>query len=573
MRHILLLVACGLLLAMTVDVAIPGAADADLTLGAAAGSIQPLRGMNVGPLGNFAFPNLTSAYQDRAVNLIRTHDFQGPLDMFTMYPDRSKSPALASSFNFTGMVGFEFHSSDDTFRSIVDNGFEPYLRLGDSSSNATPPTVSQFPNWEQAALQVIRHYREGAMNGFTSNLRYIEIWNEPNNQSFWPPPNTSADYFKLYTETAALLKAAIPALIVGGPAIGSSGCTSTTGQAYTRSFLDAVRAANAPLDFFSWHLYSNAPDDYVTCAKFYRTELDTRGFTSTVQIVSEWNTATSGLSNAEIINVRAMARGAAINTAGWINMQTAGVSQEMFYRGPEPTTDDGAFYGMFYGSGTPKKVGYAAQLWNTISQYPTRLSMSGGASNFYALAASSTTAGTAVLVANTSATARTWSLASVAGSSITVKTVSDAADGVVATTQTSDTFSIPAYGVQLIIVGAVPTSTQTFTATASASGSSSSLTLDLSMTVAATDIGQSGQIYIAANLGSQWYFFNGSSWQPWTTGNYPAYLSGTLPSSSTVRVLSVTNVNAFRGASIYVAYGRSQADMLTRGLYKLVYTL
>ena len=511
MMRILSLFLLVLTLAGTCGAAVPGAADADLVLGAAAGSIQPLRGINIGPLGNLSNLNLTSAYLDRGVNLIRTHDFYGPMDMATIYPDRTKSPSLSSSFNFAGIVGSEFRSSDDVFRAIVDGGFEPFLRLGDSFNDATPPTASQRSNWEQAGLQVVRHYREGAMNGTTSNLRYVEIWNEPDNLTFWPSPFTAADYHT--PETATILRAAIPSLRIGVPAVTPAGCKSANGQAWVRAFLDAVRAANAPLDFFSWHLYSNTPEDYSSCAAFDRTELDTRGFTSTVQIVSEWNTATSGLSNAEIINVRAMARGAAINTAGWINMQTAGVSQEMFYRGPEPTTDDGAFYGMFYGSGTPKKVGYAAQLWNTISQYPTRLSMSGGASNFYALAASSTTAGTAVLVANTSATARTWSLASVAGSSITVKTVSDAADGVVATTQTSDTFSIPAYGVQLIIVGAVPTSTQTFTATASASGSSSSLTLDLSMTVAAG------------------------------------------------------------GSSIYVAYGRSQADMLARGLYRLVYTL
>ena len=146
---------CGLALTGTCLLAVPGAADADLTLGPAVGSIQPLRGINVGPMGNSANPNLTAAYQQRGINLIRTHDFGGPLDMSTMYPDRSKNPALASSFNFTGMVGFEFHSSDDVFRSIVDGGFEPYLRLGDSFSNATPPTVSQFPNWEQASLQVI----------------------------------------------------------------------------------------------------------------------------------------------------------------------------------------------------------------------------------------------------------------------------------------------------------------------------------------------------------------------------------------------------------------------------------
>ncbi len=572
-RHIAVLVACGVVLATTIDVAIPGAADADLTLGAANGAIQPLRGINVGPRGNSTFPSLVSAYQDRAINLIRTHDFGGPLDMSTMYPDRSKNPALASSFNFTGAVGFEFHTSDDTYHSMIDNGFEPYFRLGDSFNSSTPPTVSQYPNWEQAALQVIRHYREGAMNGITSNLRYIEIWNEPNNQQFWPPPATNADFFRLYTETAILLKTAIPALIVGGPGIGTSGCTNSTGQAYTRAFLDAVKAANAPLDFFSWHLYTNTPDQFASCASFYRTELDSRGFTSTVQIVSEWNTDAAAVSAAVAVDIRANARGSALSTAAWINMQTSGVVQEMFYKGPEPATDDGSFYGMFRSSGVPKKVGYAALLWSALSQYPTRLSIAGGASNFYAIAASSPTAGTAVLVANNSSSPRTWSVSNVPGSSVTVKTVSDSADGVVTTTQTTGTFSIPAYGVQLISVGAAPTSTQTFTASASASGSSSSLTLDLSLTVAAADIGQSGAVFIAANLGSQWYFFNGSSWQAWTSGNYPTYLSGILPSSATARVLSVTDVNAYRGASIYVAYGRSQADMLSRGLYRLVYTL
>ena len=563
---------CGLALTGTCLLAVPGAADADLTLGPAVGSIQPLRGINVGPMGNSANPNLTAAYQQRGINLIRTHDFGGPLDMSTMYPDRSKNPALASSFNFTGMVGFEFHSSDDVFRSIVDGGFEPYLRLGDSFSNATPPTAGQFSNWEQASLQVIRHYREGAMNGFTSNLRYIEIWNEPNNQTFWPSPNTSADYFRLYTETAAVLKNAIPGLLVGGPAVGSSGCTSSTGQAFVRGFLDAVRAANAPLDFFSWHLYANAPEKYAACAAFFRTELDARGFTSTAQIVSEWNTDANSESPETAVDLRANARGAALDTAAWIGMQTGGVAHEMFYRGPEPAQDEGSFYGMFRASGVPKKAGYAAELWYALSLYPTRLSIAGGASNLHALAATSGP-GTALLVANNSTSARTWNLASVAGFLITVKTVSDAADGVITTTQTTGTFSIPAYGVQLVSVGSAPSSNQTFAASASASGSSSSLTLDLSLTVAAADVGQSGAIYIAANVGSRWYFFTGSAWPPWTGGGYPTYASGALPSNQTVRVLSVTNVNAYRGAAIYVAYGRSQADMLARGLFRLVYTL
>src|SRR6266536_962727 len=108
------------------------AADADLVFGAAAGAIQPLRGINIGPLGNVTNPSLTSAYQDRGVNLIRTHDYYGPLDMATMYPDRTKNPSLSSSF-------------------------------------------------------------------------------------------TRTDYFRLYTETAALHRANYPSLLIGGPAVTPAG--------------------------------------------------------------------------------------------------------------------------------------------------------------------------------------------------------------------------------------------------------------------------------------------------------------------------------------------------------------
>jgi hypothetical protein len=350
-------IGCVCVLLGTVTTVRPRAADADLVIGGAAGAMQPLRGIDAGPLGDLTNPNLTSAYLQRGVNLIRTHDFDGPLDMGSMYPDRSKNPLLASSFNFSAPVGTQFRSSDDVYRAIVNGGFEAYFRLGDSDGNSVP-TASQHPNWEQAALQVIRHFRDGQFNGFISTLRYIEIWNEANNQAFWPAPNTAADYYALYAETAALLKNAILSLIVGGPAVGSSGCTS-----------------------------------------------------------------------------------------------------------------------------------------------------------------------------------------------------------------------IPAYGVQLVTVGSAPASTQAFNAWSNALGSSSAQTLDVTFTTNAADIGQAGVTYIAALLDGQFYFFSNGAWSPYTSGAYPVYSTGLLPSSNTIRVLAQSDVRRYRGAAIYVAYGRSQADMLARGLYKLVYTL
>lgn len=113
-----------------------------------------------------------------------------------------------------------------------------------------------------------------------------------------------------------------------------------------------------------------------------------------------------------------------------------------------------------------------------------------------------------------------------------------------------------------------------FDGAATASGTSSSLTLDVSLATEMSDAAQTGQIYVVANLGSQWYSFTSSGWVPWLFGStLQAYSSGALPSSTTIRVLSSTDVRAYRGASIHVAYGRSQTDMMTRQLYKQVYTI
>ncbi len=434
------------------------AADVTYTVGAANGSISPLLGINIGPLpsGKAANADLTTVYKELGINLIRNHDYYGPLDMATMYPNRTKDPALSSSYNFTGAVGSEGRSSDTTYAGIVNGGFEPFFRLGDSYNNATPPADSELANWVQAAVNVLRHYRAGQWNGFTSNFRYVEIWNEPDNVQFWPKPYTQAQYLTLYDTTARALRSAFPGMKIGGPGVTPGGCKSPDGQAWVRTFLDYVKSKGSPFDFFSWHIYTIDPADFPNCAAFFRQELDSRGFTGVKSILSEWNTPNVN-NAAEALELRAGGKGAAILTGGWIGLQQrSDVEQTLFYRGTDPDANATSFYGIYTADGKPKKIGLAFDLWHDMSRYPQRLATSGSMSGVYVLAGEDSARGRAILVANTNDSSKSWTSSfgdgkTLADYQIAVQTVSDADAAIqVSSGVTGGQFTIPAKAVQLV---------------------------------------------------------------------------------------------------------------------------
>ena len=376
-------------------------ADINLTIGPATGAvIRPLLGVNIGPIpaGNDpANADLTAAYQGIGVNLIRTHDYYNALDMSVMYPDRTADPLLAQSYDFS--------RSDQVWRSITTGGFEPYFRLGDSYNNSTPPANAlERANWVKASLEVLRHYRAGRWNGFNTPFRYFEIWNEPDNAQFWPRPHTPVEYFQLYCDTALTIKNEFPDLKVGGPGVTPAGALTPQGRKWTQDFLAFVRQSNAPLDFFSWHMYSNSPQQYAEAAAFYRSSLDARGFTQTTKHITEWNTEIkrSQDSSADSVALRTGARGAAILTACWMELQNqSDLDVSTFYRGPDPDIKAPTFYGLFYADGRPKSIASAFSLWSKMSGYSTRLDIEMPQSSpLYVLAGRNGSGQTALLIAN-----------------------------------------------------------------------------------------------------------------------------------------------------------------------------
>jgi hypothetical protein len=535
-------------------------------------SVQALLGLNVGPgpQGEAGNVDLTTAYQQRGVNLVRNHDYYGPLDMATMYPDRSKDPLLSSSYNFTGVLDTRYgRSSDSVFASILNGGFEPYFRIGDSYNNVSPPNAAQLPNWSQAAVQVLQHYRSGQWGGFSSSFRFVEIGNEPDNQIFWPTPLTSNDFNQLYDQTARVIRAAFPSLKIGGPGWAPSGCLAPEGQAKVRSLLDYIKAANSPLDFMSFHVYGTDAATYQTCAQFYRTELDSRGLNGVELHITEWNTP-NGSAGSATGQLRYNAQGAAYMTAAWIKLQGAGVTQSTFYRGTDPAPNSPEFYGMFYGDGRTKKVADAFALWRDFSAYPRVLQSSGGPTGATLMAAENDTGARAILIANPGTASVSSSISFADGKTLGDYQASSStvSDGFVIEPLAGSTLSIPAKSTVLLRLTPLA---QGFAASASPTGTMSALTLGLGATMAAVDVGKPGYVYVLALAGPNWFVFNGSSWSLWTGRDVAGAFKGNLPPTYAVTPFAGLDVSGLSGVQFFVAYGTSLTEMLNNARFKMVY--
>jgi hypothetical protein len=424
-------------------------ADITVTLGTAKGVIRPLLGVNAGPMAAGAQSNadVTEGYQWIGVTQIRTHNYYGPLDMATMFPDQNADPSNPSSYDFT--------ESDKVFEAILAGGFEPYLRLGDSwrSGFGFPKAELRAPskraNWVRAAVEVVRHYRRMA----GSCLRYVEIWNEPDLRQFWDAQLWS--FFPLFDETARALKTAFPDLKVGGPGFTQAAVLTPQGRNLTSTFLRYLKRHSTPLDFFSWHMYANNPSVFVHAAQFYRAELNRHGFSSTESHLTEYNT--DERQPVSVMDMRMGGHGAAVITAAWIGLQQEDVAVAAFYRGTDPAMDLPTFFGLFRANGTPKRAALAFSFWSQIAKHPARLRLTttdrDGAEQIWLLAGKNDSGEIAVLAANPHQSDIMWEIADIAGravTNLTVREINDSSAGIVNRTIVGNALVICGYTVQLV---------------------------------------------------------------------------------------------------------------------------
>ena len=179
-----------------------------------------------------------------------------------------------------------FKQTDEYLGRAVKDGSKILFRLGESIEHGLvkyfvhPP--EDFAKWARICSRIVDHYNNGWADGFHWNIEYWEIWNEPDlRPACWT--GTDEQFFDLYVTTAKYLKEKHPGIKVGGAGF-------TGNRRIYAPFLAAVAKAGAPLDFFSFHMYS---DNYNFLARELprqvRELVDGHGFTKTELVLDEWH--------------------------------------------------------------------------------------------------------------------------------------------------------------------------------------------------------------------------------------------------------------------------------------------
>lgn len=279
------------------------------------GKIKPMHAVGQPPILN---PHNTKHFKyltDAKIPYSRLHDTGGAYGGFR-YVD---IPNIFRNFDADEQSpdSYDFVFTDWLIGELIKADCKPIFRLGVTIENfcemksyrIDPP--SDFNKWARVCEHIIRHYNEGWANGFNYDIEYWEIWNEPENH---PEPSknpmwngTKEQYFELYTITSKHLKSCFGDRIkVGGYA--SCGFYAALGEQapewakvggrgqyfieFFEDFLEHIKKENAPIDFYSWHVYGTQE---IACkmADFVDEILTKHGYGDVETHLNEWNTAPS----------------------------------------------------------------------------------------------------------------------------------------------------------------------------------------------------------------------------------------------------------------------------------------
>ncbi len=349
--------------------AVPPFRQVRVDAGERAGTIRSLQQVNCGPAHSRpGVPDISRQYRDLRIDSVRTHDFYGPTDIDAFRPGRPWDRIIFPRWeaDATAEASYNFGPSDPLIRAIVDCGASVYYRLG-RSWNAVADPPRDFGKFARICERVVRHYNEGWANGYRYNIRYWEVWNEPDGR-FWN--GTPEQFWKLYEATARVLKRHDPNLKVG--ACGVTGRGSTRPGPYREGLIRYCADRRVPLDFYSWHYYAaRTHDPYppVRMAREIRRILDGNGFEKAESHMNEWN-INPGIGGRNILDT--MVNGA-FTASVLIYLQDAPVEMAHYYRG-----DAGHPMGLFRRDGSYKKRAYAYKAMARMLDAPQRVAAAGG---------------------------------------------------------------------------------------------------------------------------------------------------------------------------------------------------
>lgn len=277
----------------------------------AKGPIKPMNAVCNGP--HCTRPEATDQFMSNAhtyrmakIPFARTHDAafynnyggEHTVDVTAIFPDFSKDDRDPKNYDFA--------LTDYYLENIRRAGTEPFFRLGQKIEHLPkkygimPP--SDFDKFARICDRIVAHYNDGWANGHRWNIRYWEIWNEPDLDTEKAPEvkrnaaglaanprcwgGSEEQFFDLYEKTAKLLKKNYPECRIGGPAVAYR-------HDWARRFLVEMKRRDVPMDFFSWHMYTRSPRSLAENGRTYDRIITEAGYdrAKVESICDEWNYA------------------------------------------------------------------------------------------------------------------------------------------------------------------------------------------------------------------------------------------------------------------------------------------
>ena len=283
-------------------------ADIEIDFGTETGPVKPVHAVGQGPLLFGPDFSMFRYLKEAGVPYARLHDVGGMFGQ-NLWVD---IPNIFRDFDAdeNDPKSYDFVFTDLYLKALVDNGVEPYFRLGVTIENYArsigkpyrifPP--KDFAKWARICEHVIRHYTEGWANGYKWKITYWEIWNEADDRPDDRNPmwlGTWRQFCELYDVTSKHLKAKFPHLKIGG--YGKCSAHNVTyemrgkpvpeAEAYRHrcfvEFCDFIKERKCPLDFFSFHGYIT-PNLVKPHTDYHRELLRKAGYGDVELHLNEW---------------------------------------------------------------------------------------------------------------------------------------------------------------------------------------------------------------------------------------------------------------------------------------------
>ena len=325
------------------------------------GKIGPMHAVNNGPAGSDVrggFENVT-AFREAGIPFARNHD----ASFYEGYNGEHIVDVHRIFKNFDADVNdpasYVFEPTDNYCKKIERAGTKVFYRLGASIEHGYkygtyPP--KDYLKWAQICEHIIRHYTEGWADGFNMDIKYWEIWNEPDcrnadgSNPCWQ--GTDAEFIDFFVVAYKYLKEKFPHLKIGGPSI----CTMHSKQILDPLF-DRLKEENICLDFFSFHRYCSDPKEFEFPIDEARRYLEKSGMLGKTELIlNEWNYVYGNWSGDDwiytVLNEKGM-KGAAFIAGCMCVSQAKGLDMLMYY-----DARPSAMNGMFETTTLEKLKGY-----------------------------------------------------------------------------------------------------------------------------------------------------------------------------------------------------------------------